>query len=88
MVEQWDVEESAYFKEVETSRVHINQNLLRAYCGLWNVCRKRYLRRMGKVFHDECPHGSVYDIWIGYIISRLSNLLITLYYDTIATLSF
>ena len=53
------VEESsiAYLKEVETSRIHVNQYLSRACYGLWNVCRERDIRRVGKLIHYECPHS-------------------------------
>ena len=46
-----------YLKEVETSRIHINQNLSGPRCGLWNACGEGDIRRVGKLFHDECPHG-------------------------------
>ena len=46
-----------YLEEVKTSRIHINQYLSRACCGLWNVCGERDIRRVGKLFHYECPHS-------------------------------
>ena len=46
-----------YLKEVETSRIHINQNLSRACCGFWNVSGERDIGRVSELFHDECPHG-------------------------------